>query len=70
MGNFKKFNDFLKNLYRYLKNGRTGDNGEKFDGHITPEEYLAYQKIWDVFGMRNMGDFHDHYLKKRCSVIS
>ena len=23
-----------------------------------------YEKIWDKFNMKNMGDYHDHYLKK------
>ena len=23
-----------------------------------------YEKNWDKFEMKNMGDYHDHYLKK------
>ena len=26
--------------------------------------YLTCGKIWDVFGMNNMGDYHNHYFKK------
>ena len=25
---------------------------------------MACEKIWDKFGMKNMADYHDHYLKK------
>ena len=35
---------------------------------MSHEEYLTCEKIWDVFDMKNMGDYHDHYLKK--DVIS
>ena len=70
MGNFKKFNDFFFFLYRYLKNGKAGDSGENLDGHITPEEYLTCQKIWDVSGMKNMGDVQNHYLKKDVLLLA
>ena len=53
-----------KFFYRSLKNAPTGDDGKKLDGHISYEEYLACEKIWDVFDMKNMSDHHDHYLKK------
>ena len=33
-------------------------------GHISIEDYLLYEKIWNKFKIKNMGDFHDHYLKK------
>ena len=46
------------------KNGTIGDDGKKLDGHISNEDYLTCKKIWDVFGMSNMGDYYDHYLKK------
>ena len=47
-----------------LKNGATDDNGNKLDGHVGDEEYLTCIKIWNKFNMKNMGDYHDHYLKK------
>ena len=34
-----------KCFYRSLKDGTTGDNGEKLNGHISDEEYLACIKI-------------------------
>ena len=46
------------------------DNGKKLNGHISYEEYLKYIKIQNKFNMKNMGDYHDHYWKKRCFVIS
>ena len=46
-----------------VKDGTTGDNGEKLDGHISDEDYLMCKKIWNGFNMKNMGNYHDHYLK-------
>ena len=28
------------------------------------KDYLKCEKIWDEFDMKNMGDCHDHILKK------
>ena len=74
MNSFKRFREEKlpdrKCFYMSLKNGTTGDDGKKLDGHISHEKYLTCEKIWDVFDITNMGDYHHHYLKKRCSVIS
>ena len=42
----------------------TGDNGKKIDGHITNEDYLTSKKIWKKINLKNMGNYHDRYLKK------
>ena len=53
MKNFKRFSK--ENLpdqrcfYRSLKDGTTGDNGEKLYGHVNDEEYLTCIKIWSKF---------------------
>ena len=60
MNSFKRFDEEKlpdkKCFYRSLKNGTMGGNGKKLDGHISNEDYLTCKKIWDVFGMKNMGD--------------
>ena len=53
-----------KRFYRSLKDGTNGDNDEKLDDRINDEDYLTRKKIWKEFSMKNMGDYHDHYLKK------
>ena len=74
MNSFKKFNEeklpAKKCLYRSLKNGTTGDDGKKLDGHINHKENLTREKIWDIFDMKNMGDYHDHYLKKYALLLA
>ena len=57
-------------FYNSVKEGITGDNGEKLDGHINDEYYLTCKKIWNEFNMKNMGDYHDHYLKKDVLVLA
>ena len=59
-----------KIFYSSKKDGKIGDDGKISDGHISLKDYLKYEKIWDKFEMKNMGGYHDHYLRKRCIVIS
>ena len=48
---FKRFNEEKlsdKNcFYSSVKNGTTGDNDKKLDGHISDEDYLTCKKIWN-----------------------
>ena len=65
----KKFPD-RKCFYCSVKDRTTGDNGEKLDSHIRDEYYLRCNKIWNKFNMKNMGDYHDHYLKKEVLLLA
>ena len=51
-------------FYSSVKDGTTNGNGKKLDGRISDEDYLTCKKIWNKFNVKNMGDYHDHYLKK------
>ena len=31
---------------------------------MSVKDYLTCEKIWEKSEMKNMGDYHDHYLKK------
>ena len=31
---------------------------------------MASKKIWNKFGMKNMGDYHDHYFKKDVLLLA
>ena len=33
-------------------------------GHISNKDYLMCKKMWNGFNIKNMGDYHNHYLKK------
>ena len=59
-----------KYYYRATKDGKIGDDGKISDGHISVKDYLIYEKIWDKYEMKNMGDYHDHCLKRICIAIS
>ena len=65
----KKKNLDIKHFYRSLKDGATNDKGEKLDGHITDEEYLTCIKIWNRVNMKNIVDYHEHYLKKNVMLL-
>ena len=59
-----------KHFYRSLKDGATKDKDEKLGGHITDEEYLTCIKIWNRINMKNIVDYHDHYLKKDVMLLA
>ena len=43
---------------------------KKSDGHISFKDYLTFKKMWDKFDMKNMGHYHDHYLKKDVLLLA
>ena len=68
MNSFEKFNEkklpATKSLYSSTKVAKIGDDGKISDGHISVKDYLTCEKTSDKFEMKNLGDYHDHYLKK------
>ena len=68
MNSFERFNEeklpARKYFYSSTKDGKINDDGKKSDDHISLKDYLTYEKIWDKLDMKNMGDYHNHYLKK------
>ena len=59
-----------KYFYGSAKDGKISDDGKKSDGHISLKDYLTCEKIWDKFDIKDMGDYHDHYLKKDVLLLA
>ena len=74
MNSFERFNEeklpARKIVYSSIKDGKIGDDGKISDSHISVKDYLTCEKIWDKFEMKNMGDYHDHYLKKDVLLLA
>ena len=74
MDSFKWFNEEnlpdRKCFYSSVRDGTTNDNGKKLDDHISDEDYLTCKKIWNEFNRKNMGDYHDHYLRKDVLLLA
>ena len=74
MDSFKRFSEEKlpdkECFYSSVKDETTGDNGKKLDVHISDEDYLTCKKIWNELNMKNMGDSHDHYLKKDVLLLA
>ena len=74
MDSFKRFSEKKvldkKCFYSSVNNGTTSDNGEQLNGHMSDENYLTCNKIWNELNMKNMGDYHDHYLKKDVLLLA
>ena len=74
MNSFEKFHEekslARKHFYCSTKDGKIGDDGKISDGDISVKDYLTCEKIWDKFNIKNMGDYHNHYLKKDVFLIA
>ena len=68
MNSLKRFNEDIlcarKYFYSSTKNKRISEDGKISDDHVSIENYMVCERMWDNFKMKNMGDYHDHYLKK------
>ena len=68
MNSFERFNEeklpARKYVYSSIKDEKIGYDGKISDHHINVNGYLTCKETWDKFEMKNMGDYHDHYLKK------
>ena len=74
MSSLERFNEEKLPARKYflssIKKGKIGNDDKVSDGHVSIEDYLTCEKIWNKFVMKNMGDYRDHYLKKKCFIIS
>ena len=49
-----------KAFYSSIDDGKRG----KGDGHISDEQYLHLNNVWNTFNFKTFKYFHNHYLKK------
>ena len=68
MNSFKRFNEdkfyARKYFYSSTKDKKISEDGKILDGHVSFEGYMVCERNWDKFKIKNMGDYHNHYLKK------
>ena len=68
MNSFERFNEKKSPTRKYFcsstKDGKICDDGKISDRHISVKDYLTCEKTWNKFEMKNMGEYHNHYLKK------
>ena len=74
MNSFKRFDEEKLCARKYFfcstKKGKINEDGKISDGHISIEDYLTCEKMWDKFEMKNMGDYHDNYFKKDVLLLA
>ena len=74
MESFKRFCEKKlpdkKWFYRSFQDRTAGDNDKKLGGHIKDKEYLICIKIWNKFNIKNVGHYHDHYLKNDILLLA
>ena len=49
---------------------KISEDGKIPDVHVSIEDYMVCEKIWDKFKMKNMDDYHDYYLKNDVSLLA
>ena len=74
MNSFERFNEenlpARKYFHSSTKDGKIDDDGKISDGHISANDYLTCEKTCKKFQMKNMGAYHDHYLKKDVLLLA
>ena len=74
MNSFKRFNEdklcARKYFYSSTKKGKIDEDGKISDGHVSIEDYMVREKVWNKFEMKNMDDYHDHYFKKDILLLA
>ena len=74
LNSFEKFNEdklpARKYFYSSTRDEKVRDDSKISDGHIGVKGYLTCEKTWDKFEMKNMGDYHVHYLKKDVLLLA
>ena len=65
-----KINYVLESIFIVQKKIKNSEDGKISDGHVSIEDYMVSERIWDKFEMKNMGDYHDHYLKKDVFLLT
>ena len=53
-----------KYIFISTKKWKIGNDGKISEGCISFKYYLMCEKIWDKFHIKDMGDYHNHYLKR------
>lgn len=63
MNSFKKFaNEALPEIEKF--------HSKLYDSDISKEEYEHAKKVWKTFGIKNMGEYHDLYLKSDVLLLA
>ena len=74
MNSFKRFNEdkicARKYFFSSTKDKKISEDGTTSDGHVSIEDYMVFEKIWDRFKIKNMDHYHDHYLKKDVVLLT
>ena len=56
----------LMKLHQHLKKF----NSNLYLEHISDEDYKHAQKVWDVFEIKNLGEYHDLYVQSDTLLLA
>ena len=67
---YERFNYPLLPLKEWFYSSSRDGKRDKSDGNDSDEQYLHLKNVWDTFNFNLLQDFQNHYLIKRCIIIS
>ena len=74
MNSFERFNEdklcARKYFYSSTRDKKISEDDKISDAHVSIEDYMVCERIWKKFKMKNMGNYHDHYLKKDVLLLA
>ena len=74
MNSFERFNEEKlpqrKYFFSSIKKRKIDNDGKILGSYISIKDYLTCEKLWDKVKMKNMGDYHNHYLKKDVLLLA
>ena len=76
-GDLNKFVSLLRKVFILIKIWITGENLVKPHYHINlnleninDEDYAHVQKVWEVFEIKNLGEYHDLYVQSDTLLLA
>ena len=67
---YEKFKHLSIPKKKYFNSWLRDGKRDRSNGHISNEQYLHLQNVWNIFNFNTVEDFHNHYLKKDLLLLA
>ena len=67
---YKKFKHLSLHEKKYFYSSLKDGKRDRSNGHISDEQYLHLQNVWNIFNFNTFEDFHNPHLKKDILLLA